>query len=173
MNSICDFSIRELRDGLKRRDLSAEEIARAFLDRIEEIDPEVSAFLTINRRNVLDTARKIDRELASGDRKVGRMTGIPIALKDNIITRGGAEGVTSAVSVSGQYKLIGNHISGFDEKDAAAIELKTKRPAGGGPMVFSGNTIENCSQAVKTTDPRLWEEAKKSGNLFIGCWTAE
>jgi len=41
MNSICDFSIRELRDGLKRRDLSAEEIARAFLDRIEEIDPEV------------------------------------------------------------------------------------------------------------------------------------
>jgi len=88
MNSICDFSIRELRDGLKRRDLSAEEIARAFLDRIEEIDPEVSAFLTINRRNVLDTARKIDRELASGDRKVGRMTGIPIALKDNIITRG-------------------------------------------------------------------------------------
>ena len=93
--------------------------------------------------------------------------------RDNIITRGGAEGVASAVSVSGQYKLIGNHISGFDEKDAAALELKTSRPAGTGPMVFSGNIVENCSQAVKATDPRLWEEAKKSGNLFIGCRTAE
>ena len=104
---------------------------------------------------------------------LGAYGGATSVFRDNIITRGGAEGVTSAVSVSGQYKLIGNHISGFGERGAAALELKTNRPAGTGPMVFSGNVIESCSQAVKTTDPRLWEDAEKNGNLFIGCRAAE
>ncbi|MBM4084129.1 MAG: hypothetical protein FJ272_05015, partial [Planctomycetes bacterium] len=43
--------------------------------------------------------------------------------KENVVTRGEAAGVKAAIEVRGRFHLIGNHISGFDEKDCAALAL--------------------------------------------------
>ncbi|MEW6354977.1 MAG: right-handed parallel beta-helix repeat-containing protein [Planctomycetota bacterium] len=90
-------------------------------------------------------------------------------LRKNVISRGEAQGVAEAVVVNGTHCLIDNYISGFDEKDAAALVLRADRPASPGRLMFRDNIVEKCSHGVKTTDKRLWDEAVKNGNLFTDC----
>ncbi|NOZ22008.1 MAG: right-handed parallel beta-helix repeat-containing protein [Planctomycetes bacterium] len=91
--------------------------------------------------------------------------------RGNIVNRGGTQGVAEAVVVGGEYRLIDNHISGFDEKDAAAFVLRASHPGLSPRMVFQGNIVQRCSNAVKAEEKRLWEEAIKEGNQFINCET--
>ena len=88
--------------------------------------------------------------------------------RDNVIARGDAKGATSAVVIQGQYKLIGNHISGFDETGATALVLKERRPAGG-KVLLMDNLIERCSHVVKAANQGMWQETIKQGNSFIDC----
>lgn len=67
--------------------VSADEIARVFIDEIEAQEPKIGAFLHFDPEMVTDTARKIDDKIARGE-AVGRLTGVPLALKDNLATAG-------------------------------------------------------------------------------------
>ncbi|MCB8932473.1 MAG: Asp-tRNA(Asn)/Glu-tRNA(Gln) amidotransferase subunit GatA [Fimbriimonadaceae bacterium] len=75
-----------LRRGLSDRTFSAPEIARACLDRIAELDGEIGAFLTVDREAVEAQARRAQSMLEDGS--AGPLTGIPVALKDNLSTAG-------------------------------------------------------------------------------------
>ena len=89
--------------------------------------------------------------------------------RDNIIARGRAKDVKQALVVSGRFKLIGNHISGFDEKDSAAFVLN---PDGLGRVqsnLFRDNIFQKCSRAVKESQPGAWKTSHTEGNLFIEC----
>ncbi len=88
MSEINRLSIRQLHNGLKRKEFSAREIASAFLDRISDIDDRVRAFITVEPERVLKAAEELDRKLTAGELSVGFLTGIPLALKDNIVTSG-------------------------------------------------------------------------------------
>jgi aspartyl-tRNA(Asn)/glutamyl-tRNA(Gln) amidotransferase subunit A len=88
MNQVCQLSIRQLRDAIKRKDLSIWEIADAFLGRIEETNNRLNAFVTVEPDSVLDQAKELDRRLSRRELKLGFLTGIPLAIKDNIVTRG-------------------------------------------------------------------------------------
>ncbi len=78
--------MRELRTLLDRREIGAVELARAYLDRIGEVDGRVRAYLTVTAELALEQAEEADRRLASGE--AGALEGIPMALKDLISTRG-------------------------------------------------------------------------------------
>jgi len=82
------WSIRQIRDAVKRRDVSVREIVQASLERIQETDERLKAFLTVDRPAALAQAEEIDRRLQNHELKLGFLTGIPIALKDNLVTRG-------------------------------------------------------------------------------------
>jgi aspartyl-tRNA(Asn)/glutamyl-tRNA(Gln) amidotransferase subunit A len=69
-------------------ELSAVEITEAFLDRTEQVDPQIGAFLTITAERALDRARKLDARRASGDQDLGVLAGVPIAVKDNLCVDG-------------------------------------------------------------------------------------
>ncbi len=69
-------------------ELSAVEITEAFLQRIEEVDPKVKAYITVNAEKALDRARKLDARLGSGDTDIGPLAGVPVAVKDNMCTEG-------------------------------------------------------------------------------------
>jgi len=81
-----------LRNAHKIRDLvnsgkaSAREVAELALKRIEEVDPKLGAFLTVEPEKVLARADEIDRGLKESGRK-RPLAGVPIAIKDNICTR--------------------------------------------------------------------------------------
>ncbi len=91
---------------------------------------------------------------------------------DNIVSRGDAEGVKEAVEVRGLFKLIGNHISGFDETGAAAIGLYPDRVRETCPNTFRNNILQRCAAVVKESRKGLWEACAVQGNLFIDCGNA-
>lgn len=88
MTPLHTLSIRQLRSAIKRKELSFHEIAESFLNRIEEVDRRLCSFLTVDADSVLDQADELDRQRSNGELQLGFLTGIPLAIKDNIITKG-------------------------------------------------------------------------------------
>lgn len=80
------LSVSEAGDLLRRRELSSVEMALAALDRIEEVDDKLGAFLLRTPELALEQARKADETLARG--LGGPLTGVPMALKDIMSTKG-------------------------------------------------------------------------------------
>jgi len=77
----------ELREAFTSGRRSAESIVEEHLARIAEREPQVDAFLTVCGEQARSRARELDRKRASGGR-LGLLAGVPVALKDNICTRG-------------------------------------------------------------------------------------
>lgn len=82
--SLADLTAAELRAKLTAREVSAREVARAHLDRVAQRDGEIGAFLSIDEDCTLRQADKAQARLDRGE--AGPLTGIPIALKDNLST---------------------------------------------------------------------------------------
>ena len=68
-------------------EVSAEEVTRAHLDRMTEVEPKVHAFLHVATERALEAARAVDARRAAGE-QLGPLAGVPIAVKDVITTRG-------------------------------------------------------------------------------------
>ncbi len=68
-------------------EVSAEEVTRAHLDRIEAVDERVHAFLQVTGDAALESARAVDRKRSEGAR-LGPLAGVPIAVKDVLTMRG-------------------------------------------------------------------------------------
>lgn len=88
MSELTRWSIREIRDAVKRRDVSFAEVSEAFVARIRRIDPQVGAFLSVDEEGWLRQAAELDRQMAARTLKLGFLTGIPLGVKDNVVTAG-------------------------------------------------------------------------------------
>ena len=88
MRNILTSSLTQLHKHIQNRTVSVSEICHVFLDRIAEVDERVRAFINVDSDAVLKRATEIDAKLQKKDFQAGRFTGIPIALKDVIVTRG-------------------------------------------------------------------------------------
>ena len=87
MTDLLELTIDDAHAGLVARRFSAVDLARAALDRIAATDGELRCFLTPTRELALRQAEAADRRIASGE-AVGPLCGIPVAIKDVILTRG-------------------------------------------------------------------------------------
>ncbi|HEY9722600.1 MAG TPA: Asp-tRNA(Asn)/Glu-tRNA(Gln) amidotransferase subunit GatA [Oscillatoriaceae cyanobacterium] len=72
---------------MARGELGARELTEAVYSRIDAVEPRVGAYLTLTRAHALAQAEAIDARRSKGD-ALGALAGIPIALKDNLLTRG-------------------------------------------------------------------------------------
>jgi len=79
-------SIHELKSRLDSREVSAVEVTRAVLDRIDRVEEKVAAYITIDRDQALLQAEAADRQLADGTG--GALCGIPVSVKDVLCTKG-------------------------------------------------------------------------------------
>ena len=84
-------TIEELAALLAKRKISPVEITEIFLRRIERLNPSLNAFLTVTAERAMAAARRAEKELARDPRAARGnrpLLGIPVALKDNLWTRG-------------------------------------------------------------------------------------
>ena len=79
------MKISELRKKLDEKQVSAVELTREYLKKIED-NAALGAFNTVCAERALEDAERADKKIAEGD--VAPLTGIPLAIKDNICTRG-------------------------------------------------------------------------------------
>lgn len=80
-------SATELAELLRAGKITSVELTQACLDRIEATNGQLNAFLTVNAAGALETAKQVDQDRADG-KQLHPLAGIPIAIKDNIVTRG-------------------------------------------------------------------------------------
>ncbi len=85
-SDLSQLTIHEAHDLLKNRQLSSVELTRGYLERITRLEPKVRAFVTVTDDLALEQAQKADELIATG--KGGPLTGIPVAIKDVICTKG-------------------------------------------------------------------------------------
>jgi aspartyl-tRNA(Asn)/glutamyl-tRNA(Gln) amidotransferase subunit A len=85
--NMIDRAATELVDLLARAEISAEELAGAFLQTARRRESQIRAYLHLDEQAVLDQARAVDARRRRGE-PVGRLAGIPVALKDVLCVRG-------------------------------------------------------------------------------------
>ena len=105
-------SLVELAAGLQAGEFSSEELTRACLDRIGELDGVRNSFITLADEQALAAARAADEQLKNGT--AGPLTGIPFAHKDIFCTRG--------VRTSCGSRMLDNFISPYDATVTARLQ---------------------------------------------------
>ena len=79
------LTIHAAHDLLKKKEVSAVELTRAVLDRINRLDDKVGAYLKVSKEAALKKAAEADRAIAGGN--ITPLTGIPLGIKDLMCTR--------------------------------------------------------------------------------------
>jgi aspartyl-tRNA(Asn)/glutamyl-tRNA(Gln) amidotransferase subunit A len=120
-------SIPSIREQLLSRKISAKEIAERALAHAEAQNPKTNAYLTFSPDRALASALEVDRRIAAGE-EPGTLAGVPIAIKDVIVTRG--------VRTTCGSRLLEHYIPPYDATAVTRIEQ-----AGG---VIIGKT--NCDE---------------------------
>jgi len=119
MMTLHTLTIHETHNLLKKKSFSAEELTKSLLKRIEKIEPAVKAYITLTPEQALNEARNADRMISRGE--MTPLTGIPLAIKDIISTKGT---ITTCAS-----KILENYLPIYDAtvlgklKAAGAITL--------------------------------------------------
>ena len=103
-NALIKSGLRELSSALSGKKISAVELAKLFLNRIELRNPSLNAFVTLDREKTLAQAKVADERRATGE--AGALLGMPIAHKDIFCTEGWRTTCGS--------KMLANFISPYD-----------------------------------------------------------
>jgi len=85
MGNLREFTLAEMRDGLRAKKFSAVELATAHVDAIEKTNAQYNAFITITRDKALEMAKASDAKLANG--QGGLIEGVPVGVKDLFCTK--------------------------------------------------------------------------------------
>lgn len=95
MSEIAEMTALELRDALRRGDLSARDAVGHFLGRIEELNPALGSFVTVTAEQAMAAASDSDALHAAGE-PVGMLNGMPLAYKDLLDVAGVPTGFGTA-----------------------------------------------------------------------------
>lgn len=102
---ILDIRARNIREKIVNNELTAGQVIEAYLNNIEKHEDEINAFITLDKEGARAQAAKIDDKLRNG-KELGRLAGIPIGIKDNIMTKD--------MKTTCGSKMLENFISPFD-----------------------------------------------------------
>ena len=85
--SLQDLTALELGAAIKKGETTAVEAAECCFARIKKMEPEVHAFINLDEERAMDQAKKVQKEIEEG-KLAGPLAGVPVAVKDNICTKG-------------------------------------------------------------------------------------
>ena len=102
---IVNLTVHELQEKLNKKEITIEEITKSYVERINEKEKDVNAFVTTLCENALEKAKNIEEQKNSG--KINsEFAGIPIGIKDNICTKG--------IKTTCSSKMLENFVSPYD-----------------------------------------------------------
>ena len=101
MEEITKLTVHELVEKLDKKELTLEQIVKAYKTRIEDKEKDVKAFITTTIDEALEKAKDIDEKGRSNE-----LSGIPIGIKDNICTKG--------IKTTCASKMLENFVSPYD-----------------------------------------------------------
>lgn len=136
----CKTAI-EIRDAIESGKTTAEEVVIDTLEKIKEHDTEIGAFLETFDDDALDAARRVDKMKQAGE-PLGRLAGVPIAVKDVILVKGQ---IASASS-----KMLEHHRAAYD---ATVIE----RLKAAGAIIIGRTNCDEFAMGV-TTETSFWQK---------------
>ena len=97
MSKIYSLTASELEKKIAQGEITSVEATQSILDRIKDVDDKIGAFISVESENAINTAK-----IADGIKENTPLKGVPIALKDNIVSRG--EYTTAASKILKGYK---------------------------------------------------------------------
>ncbi len=102
---ITELTVHELKEKLNKKELTVTEITKAYIDRINEKEKDVQAFVTTLTDEALEKAKTIEEDKKTGKIQ-NELAGIPIGIKDNMCTKG--------VKTTCSSKMLENFVSPYD-----------------------------------------------------------
>jgi aspartyl-tRNA(Asn)/glutamyl-tRNA(Gln) amidotransferase subunit A len=135
--SHAELTIHELQEKLTRREISAVELTRDVLDRIEQVEDKVKAYITLDPDGAIKQAEAADKKRS--DDSGGALCGIPLSIKDVLCTEG--------MRTTCGSRILENFIPPFDA--TAVVKLKQADAVLLGKVSMDefamGSTSENCA----------------------------
>lgn len=114
---LTSLTAAELAEKIHSREITSREVTQAFLDRIAETNEELNSFLHVGAEEALAAADAVDKALEAGEEPASGLAGVPLALKDLLVT---TDAPTTAAS-----KMLEGYVSPYD-----ATVTKRLREAG-------------------------------------------
>lgn len=100
-----NLTITEVHNGLKKKEFSAVEITKRFLDKIKREDKKISSYITVSDKLALSQAKEVDKKISKNE-DIPVLAGVPTAVKDNILVKGEKNTCAS--------KILENYIAPYD-----------------------------------------------------------
>ncbi len=88
MSDLTRLTAAEISAAITARQVSAVEVTQSHLDRITAVDGAVHAFLHVDAEGALAQAARVDAAIADRDSVTGPLAGVPLAMKDIVVTKG-------------------------------------------------------------------------------------
>ena len=130
---VHSLTIVEAGKLLKNKEVSSTELTRAYLDRIESIEPKVQALMTVTGELALAQAKEADAVIGRGE--AGALTGVPVILKDVISTKG--------IRTTCSSKMLENYIPPYD---AGVVERLRSR----GAIIIAKSNMDEFAMGSST-----------------------
>ena len=143
---------------LRRRKVSPVELLDAVLERIERVNPELNAFITVAAEHAQADARRAEREIARGKNR-GPLHGIPLPLKDNIETQG--------IRTTAGSKILANFVPTRDADVAGALRQA-------GAVIIGKTNLHEFAYGITNENPHYgparnpWDRTRVSGGSSGG-----
>src|SRR5256712_7951310 len=135
--NLLDLTIIEAAAQLERRRLSPVELTEAMLQRIGNVDKQIRAYITVCDEQAREVAGATERMIRAGY-YLGPLHGIPVALKDNIYTRG--------VRTTAGSKIL----SAFVPSEDATVAARLKRA---GAIIVGKTNMHEFAWGGTTDNP--------------------
>jgi aspartyl-tRNA(Asn)/glutamyl-tRNA(Gln) amidotransferase subunit A len=107
------LTIDAARSAVQERETSATALAESFYAKIESDDPKIGAFLTLSKERAMAKAAQMDALAAKGE-KLPPLGGVPVAIKDVMVTKG--------IRTTAGSKILGNYVPPYDCTAVARLE---------------------------------------------------
>lgn len=144
---ILSLTAVELAAAIKAGEVSAVDAMKAVLDRIDQTEKGINAYVTIDKETALKKAEEVQKKIEAGE-LTGPLAGVPVAIKDNMCT----EGMLTTCS----SKILGNFIPTFSAE--AVINLEKA-----GAVIIGKTNMDEFAMG-STTETSAFGETKNPWN---------